>query len=79
MSEIIRDLVSNFLFEIIMNNHLSGCKEQWNGINQGYTFNPLFLFFFANYFFRRYKIGIFKQTPLFSHTLDTIFRGKIYR
>ena len=64
MCAVIRDLVSNPLFEVIMDDHVSGCKEQRGGIRQGCTLSPLLFILLQTVLFHDVQLAYLNKHPL---------------
>ena len=64
MCSVIRDLVSNPLFEVIMDDHVSGCKEQRSGIRQGCTLSPLLFILLQTVLFHDVQVAYLNKHPL---------------
>ena len=64
MCAVIRDLVSNPFSEVIMDDHVSGCKEQRSGIIQGCTLSPLLFILLQTVLFHDVQLASLNKHPL---------------
>ena len=71
--KIVEELVSNPLFEVLLDNQISGCKEQKSGIRQGCTLGPLLFILLQTVLFHdvqckylaKHPLSVIPQIPFF--------------
>lgn len=64
MCAVVKELVSNPLFEVIMDDHISSCKEQKSGIRQGCTLSPLLFILLQTVLFHDVQSRYLTKHPL---------------
>ena len=64
MCKVVEELVSNPLFEVLLDNQISGCKEKKGGIRQGCTLSPLLLILLQTVLFHDVQCKYLAKHPL---------------